>query len=89
VVARLNLLRFKPSGTFDFDETVDKMIASAGKFDMASVKKEDLAKMGGAPPRAAGTSSAAGLARSPSSLPASAFPSLVQRGSFTACCSRG
>jgi ParB family chromosome partitioning protein len=54
VVARLNFLRFKPGATFDFDETIDKMTASAGKFDVAAVKKEDLARMGGAPAEGGG-----------------------------------
>ncbi len=50
VVARLNFLRFKKGGDLsDFDETIDKMTASAGKFDVEGVRKEDLAKMGGAP----------------------------------------
>ena len=51
VVARVNFLRFK-KGTaddFDFDETVDRMIALAQKFNVEKVRREDLAKMGGAP----------------------------------------
>ena len=54
VVARVNPIRFtKPGTTADFDATLDKMIESAKKFDAGSVKKEDLAKMGGAPAEAA------------------------------------
>jgi len=49
VVARVNFLRFKKGGTFDFDETIDKLTASARKIDPAKVRKEDIAKMGGAP----------------------------------------
>ena len=53
VVARLNFLRFKPEGTAEFDSTIAKMREMAGKFKIDSVKKEDLAKMGGgAPPEA-------------------------------------
>ncbi len=52
VVARLNFLRFKTSGTAEFDPTIAKMINMARKFKVDSVKKEDLAKMGGAPAEA-------------------------------------
>ncbi len=52
VVARLNFLRFKTSGTAEFDPTIAKMIDMARKFKVDSVKKEDLAKMGGAPAEA-------------------------------------
>ncbi len=48
VVARLNFLRFK-KGTAEFDPTIDKMIEMAKAFELEKVKKEDLAKMGGAP----------------------------------------
>ncbi|HUB06322.1 MAG TPA: ParB/RepB/Spo0J family partition protein [Myxococcales bacterium] len=47
VVARLNPLRFKKSPTADFDETFEKMEASAKKFDAGSIKREDIAR---APP---------------------------------------
>ncbi len=53
VVARVNFLRFKKDGVFDFDQTIDKLKASVMKIDVASVKKEDIAKMGGAPAEAA------------------------------------
>jgi len=49
VVARVNFLRFKKEGVFDFDETIDKLKASVMKIDPSGVKKEDIAKMGGAP----------------------------------------
>jgi ParB family chromosome partitioning protein len=49
VVARVNFLRFKRDGELDFDETIDKMLASARKFDASKVKNEDISKMGGGP----------------------------------------
>src|SRR5262245_18471313 len=49
VVACVNFLRFKKDGTFDFDETIYKLTASARKIDPTKVRKEDIAKMGGAP----------------------------------------
>jgi ParB family transcriptional regulator, chromosome partitioning protein len=50
VVARINPIRFSKSTEFDFDEVMDKMIASATKFNVDRVKQEDVAKIGGAPP---------------------------------------
>jgi ParB family chromosome partitioning protein len=52
VVARVNFLRFKKGTEFDFDETVDRMIELAGRFNAEKVTREDLAKMGGAPAEA-------------------------------------
>ncbi len=52
VVARINFLRFKPGGTAEFDPTIGKMLEMARKFKVENVKKEDLAKMGGAPAEA-------------------------------------
>ena len=52
VVARVNFLRFKKEGTFDFDSTIDKLKASVMKIDVGGVNKEDIAKMGGAPAEA-------------------------------------
>ena len=52
VVARINFLRFKTSGTAEFDPTIAKMTEMAHKFKIDSVKREDLAKMGGPPPEA-------------------------------------
>ena len=49
VVARLNPLRFQKGAVGDFDDVVGKMTESAKKFDVAAVKKEDMARMGGAP----------------------------------------
>ena len=50
VVARVNPIRSSKSTEFDFDEVMDKMIASAQKFNVERVKQEDVAKIGGAPP---------------------------------------
>ena len=50
VIARINPIRFSKSTEFDFDEVMDKMIASAGRFNVDRVKQEDVAKVGGAPP---------------------------------------
>ncbi len=49
VVARINPLRFKRKPTAEFDETVDKMIASAKRFDSSKVKADQVARTGGAP----------------------------------------
>jgi ParB family transcriptional regulator, chromosome partitioning protein len=49
VVARLNFLRFKKSGTAEFDPTISKMTEMARRFNLENVKREDLARMGGAP----------------------------------------
>lgn len=50
VVARVNPIRFSKSTEFDFYEVIDRMIASASKFNIARVKQEDVAKVGGAAP---------------------------------------
>jgi ParB family chromosome partitioning protein len=52
VVARVNFLRFKKGGEFDFEETIAKLHASTKKIDAAKVNKEDIAKMGGPPAEA-------------------------------------
>ena len=49
VVARVNFLRFKKDGSFDFADTIEKLTASARKIDPGKVRKEDIAKMGGVP----------------------------------------
>ena len=49
VIARINPLRFQKGGAPDFDETIDRMIASAKKFRPESVKPEHLARAGGPP----------------------------------------
>ena len=50
VVARVNYTRFSKATTFDFDETLDKIIASAAKFNVDRIKQEDVAKAGGGAP---------------------------------------
>jgi ParB family transcriptional regulator, chromosome partitioning protein len=49
VVARVNYTRFSKADSFDFDETLDKIIASASKFNVDRIKQEDVAKAGGGP----------------------------------------
>ena len=49
VVSRVNYTRFSKATTFDFDETLDKIIASAQKFNVDKVKQDDVAKAGGGP----------------------------------------
>ena len=49
VVARVNPIRFSKATSFDFDEVIDKMRASAAKFNVDKVRQEDLAKTGGPP----------------------------------------
>jgi ParB family chromosome partitioning protein len=50
VVSRVNYTRFSKATSFDFDETLDKIIASAAKFNVDRIKQEDVAKSGGGPP---------------------------------------
>jgi len=50
VVARVNYTRFSKATSFDYDETLDKIIASAQKFNVDRVKQEDVAKAGGGGP---------------------------------------
>jgi ParB family chromosome partitioning protein len=47
VVSRINPIRFSKSTEFDFDVIIDKMTASAKKFNVEKVKQEDIAKAGG------------------------------------------
>ncbi len=49
VVSRVNYTRFSKATSFDFDETLDKIIASAMKFNVDRVKQEDVAKSSGGP----------------------------------------
>ncbi len=49
VVSRINYTRFSKATSFDFDETLDKIIASAAKFNVDRVKHEDVAKSSGGP----------------------------------------
>ena len=50
VVSRVNFTRFSKATSFDYDETLDKIIASAQKFNVERVKQEDVAKAGGGAP---------------------------------------
>jgi ParB family chromosome partitioning protein len=47
VVSRVNYTRFSKATEFDFDEALDKIIASAAKFNVDRIKQEDVAKSGG------------------------------------------
>jgi ParB family chromosome partitioning protein len=49
VVARINPLRFKRGAKADFDETIDKMLAGARRFDSGKIRADQVAKTGGAP----------------------------------------
>lgn len=51
VLARINPLRFtlKRGQKADFDETIDKMLASARKFDASKIRQDQIARTGGAP----------------------------------------
>ena len=49
VVARINPLRFQRTAKATFGETVEKMLASAKKFDAKKIKADQLAAAGGAP----------------------------------------
>ncbi len=50
VVSRVNYTRFSKAESFDFDETLDKIIASAQKFNVDRIRQDDVAKAGGASP---------------------------------------
>ena len=50
VVARVNYTRFSKATSFDYDETLDKIIASAQKFNTEKINQQDVAKAGGGPP---------------------------------------
>jgi len=47
VVSRVNFTRFSKATSFDYDETLDKIIASAVKFNVDRIKQEDVVKAGG------------------------------------------
>jgi ParB family transcriptional regulator, chromosome partitioning protein len=47
VVARVNYTRFSKAASFDFDEALGKITASAVKFNVDRIKQEDVAKAGG------------------------------------------
>jgi ParB family chromosome partitioning protein len=50
VVSRVNYTRFSKATSFDFDEALDKIVASAAKFNVERIKQDDVAKAGGGPP---------------------------------------
>jgi ParB family transcriptional regulator, chromosome partitioning protein len=50
VVSRVNYTRFSTAESFDYDEALDRIIASAQKFNVDRVKQEDVAKSGGGAP---------------------------------------
>jgi ParB family chromosome partitioning protein len=50
VVSRVNYTRFSKATSFDFDEALDRIIASAQKFNVDRIKQEDVAKSGGGAP---------------------------------------
>jgi ParB family chromosome partitioning protein len=49
VVARINPLRFKRGAKAEFDETIDKMLAGARRFDPTRIRADQVARAGGAP----------------------------------------
>jgi ParB family chromosome partitioning protein len=49
VVARLNPLRFQRKPTADFDETIDKMLSGARRFDAGKIRADQVARSGGPP----------------------------------------
>lgn len=49
VVARINPIRFSRRANPDFDETIDKMIASARRFDAGKIRADQIARSGGPP----------------------------------------
>jgi ParB family chromosome partitioning protein len=49
VVARINPIRFSTSTEFDFDNVLDRMETSAGKFNVDKIRQEDVVRVGGAP----------------------------------------
>ena len=60
VVARINPLRFQRGAKADFDETIDKMLASARRFDAGKIKADQVARASGPPEEAIGLRQALG-----------------------------
>ena len=50
VVSRVNYTRFSKAASFEYDETLDRIIANAQTFNVARVKQEDVARSGGGAP---------------------------------------
>jgi ParB family chromosome partitioning protein len=46
-VSRINYTRFSKAPSIDFDEALDKITASAQKFNVDRVNQNDVAKSGG------------------------------------------
>jgi ParB family chromosome partitioning protein len=53
VVARINPIRFKRGAKVEFDETIEKMTASARRFDAGKVKADQVARASGPPEESA------------------------------------
>ncbi|MGH9361890.1 MAG: ParB N-terminal domain-containing protein, partial [Thermoanaerobaculia bacterium] len=53
-VARVNPIRFHKGEPPPFDETLERMLRAAEKFDAAKIKESDIARAGGPPPEAEG-----------------------------------
>ena len=49
VISRINPIRFSKATSFDFDEVMEKMSASAGKFNIDRVKPEEVTRASGPP----------------------------------------
>ena len=49
VISRINPIRFSKATSFDFDEVMEKMAASAGKFNIDRVKPEEVTRASGPP----------------------------------------
>jgi ParB family chromosome partitioning protein len=47
VISRINPIRFSKATSFDFDEVMEKMLASAGKFNIDRVKPEEVTRASG------------------------------------------
>ena len=47
VVARINPIRFSTSTEFEFDDVLDRMKRSAGKFNVEKIRQEDVVRAGG------------------------------------------
>jgi ParB family transcriptional regulator, chromosome partitioning protein len=53
VVARINPLRFQRGAKAEFDETIDKMLAAAKRFDPGRIKADQVARASGPPDESA------------------------------------
>jgi ParB family chromosome partitioning protein len=47
IVARVNYTRFSKATSFDYDDALDRIIASAARFNVDRVRQEDVARAGG------------------------------------------